>query len=304
MSEPRRSLAPALARRGLLHDYAELTKPRIGSFVFLAAAIGALLAEGPGGQVGAALEAALWILCTASSSCVFNQVLEIDSDRLMQRTRARPLPDGRLRPRDAILFGLLLALLGVGGLALRFNLLAALLALATLSAYALVYTPLKRASSLNTVVGALPGAMPPLLGYMAIAGHAGTWGWMLFAILFAWQFPHFMAIAWLYRDDYRSAGMQMLPALPGGEAIAGRQALAYSLVLLAVSLLPGLRGDAGWTYTLVALALGLAYVWTSLAFARKATVASARAVLVASLVYLPLVFSTVLMDPAVHRALG
>ncbi len=294
-------------RLALIADLVELTKPRIASFVFLAAAIGALLAQGPGGSsasLGLALEAAFWIVATAAASSVFNQVIEIDTDRLMERTRERPLPAGRVRLRDAVLFGGALGVIGVVGLALRFNLLSSLLALATLAAYALVYTPLKRTSSLNTVVGAIPGAMPPLLGYVALAGTPGPWAWLLFAILFAWQFPHFMAIAWLYREDYARARMQMLPALEGGEALAGRQAVAYSLVLLLVSLLPGLRGQAGWVYTSVALASGLVYVGTSIRFARRPSPESARAVLLASLVYLPLVFSFVLMDPSVHRALG
>ena len=295
------------ARLAVLADFLELTKPRIASFVFLAAVVGALLAQGPaqaGAALAPALEAAFWIVATAGASSVFNQVFEIDTDRLMERTRERPLPSGRMRTRDAVLFGTLLGVAGVLGLALRFNLLVSLLALATLASYALVYTPLKRTSSLNTVVGAIPGAMPPLLGYVALAGEPGAWGWTLFAILFAWQFPHFMAIAWLYREDYARAKMQMLPAIEGGEGLAGRQAVAYSLVLLAVSLLPGLRGEAGWVYTSVTALLGLVYMGASVRFALHTSRDSARAVLLASLVYLPLVFSFVLMDPVVHRALG
>lgn len=285
-------------------DFLELTKPRIGGFVLIAAFVGALLAQGPGANVVQALEAALFVTLVGAGSSVFNHVLEEDLDRLMERTRQRPLPAGRLTKASAVAFGCALTLVGVAGLAVGFNLLVALLALGSLVAYALVYTPLKRSTSLNTVIGAVPGAMPPLLGYVAVAGSPETWGWMLFAILFAWQFPHFMAIAWLHREDYRRAGMQMLPALPDAEGLAGRQALAYGLVLLVISLLPVLRGDAGLVYGLGALVLGVVYTGASALFALRETRSRARAVLYASLVYLPLTFSLVLMDPVVHRTLG
>jgi protoheme IX farnesyltransferase len=222
----------------------------------------------------------------------------------MVRTMQRPLVTGRVRLRDAILIAAGLALVGTLGLAARFNVLAALLALATLLAYVLVYTPLKRLSTLNTVIGAVPGAMPPLLGYVALAGHVDTWGWYLFAVLFAWQFPHFLAIAWMYREDYARAGLKMLPSLPDARGIAGRQALLYSLMLVPVSLLPALRGDAGWVYASAALALGLAYVASSAWFALRETHSRARAVLFTSLVYVPALFSIVLMDPLVRIASG
>ena len=169
--------------------------------------------------------------------------------------------------------------------------------------YALVYTPLKRVSTLNTVVGALPGAMPPLLGYAAVAGDVSGWGLYLFAGLFAWQFPHFMAIAYLYREDYARAGLRMLPAVEGGVGMAGRQAVAYALVLLPVSLLPVVRGEAGLVYAAGALVLGLAYLGASIAFALRPPNkgrAGARALLTTSLVYLPVLYATILVDPVVH----
>ena len=285
-------------------DFVELTKPRIGTFVLIAAFVGALLAQGPGAATLLALEAAVFVTLVGAGSSVFNHVLEEDLDRLMERTRDRPLAAGRLTKAPAVAFGCTLSAIGVIGLAARFNLLAALCALGTLVAYALVYTPLKRATPLNTVIGAVPGAMPPLLGYLAIAGAPETWGWVLFTILFAWQFPHFMAIAWLHRDDYRKAGMKMLPALPDTEGLAGRQALAYGLVLFLLSLLPVIRGEAGLVYGAGAVVLGLVYTGASAFFAHRETRTRARAVLYASLVYLPLTFSLVLMDPVVHRALG
>jgi protoheme IX farnesyltransferase len=289
--------------RGLLgraRDYAVLTKPRISGFVVLAAFTGALLGDAIEPSPGRAMAAALWIGAVAAASCVFNQILERDVDRLMRRTMDRPLPSGRLGVREATLFGALLALSGTLGLSLQFNLLTALLALSTLLAYVLVYTPLKRHSSFNTVVGALPGAMPPLLGLSATAGAPEAWGWMLFAVLFTWQFPHFLAIAWLHREDYRRAGMRMLPVVDPESGISGRQAFLYALVLLPVSLLPGTRGDAGWLYVVTALMLGLLYIAAAAAFALREGERTARALLVTSLVYLPLLLSAVLLDPVVH----
>lgn len=283
--------------------WSTLCKPRITAMVAFAAFVGGLLASGSSASLARLVEAALYISAVAGASSIFNQVLERDTDARMHRTAQRPLVTGRVRTRDAILVGGVLAVVGVGALAMRFNTLSALLALATLAAYALVYTPLKRLSSLNTTVGAVPGAMPPLLGFAALAGDVHGWGWYLFAILFAWQFPHFLAIAWIYREDYARAGLKMLPALPRTEGMAGRQAFLYSLALLPVSLLPALRGDAGLVYVVSALVLGLAYSACSLAFALRESRARARLVVLISLVYVPALYSLTLMDPLV-RALG
>jgi len=299
----RRTQGLALERGGWLADVLALVRPRISVFVLFAAFTGALLGAGPDAELARVLLAALFIGLVGASSSVFNQVLERDTDRLMPRTAGRPLAAERMSVRDAVLFGSVLGLVGVAGLALVFQTLAALLALSTLAIYVLVYTPLKRHTSLNTVVGAIPGAMPPLLGYVALAGRTGPWGWLLFAMLFAWQFPHFFAIAWLYRDQYRRAGMVMLPCLPGASGLAGRQSLAYSLLLLPVSLLPGVRGEAGLVYTAAAFVLGLAYTTSSALFAWRETEVRARALLLTSLAYLPLLFAAVLFDPAVSEAL-
>jgi protoheme IX farnesyltransferase len=222
----------------------------------------------------------------------------------MRRTRGRPLPTGRVSARDAILLGAALAALSTAALALRFTYLAALLSLATIFAYVAVYTPLKRASSLNTVVGALPGAAPPLLGYVALAGEPGPWGWALYAVLFVWQFPHFMAIAWLHRADYAAAGLRMLPALPGCERMAARQALAYALAILPVSVLPAVRGEAGIVFAAGAILLGAGYALCAARFALRTSGPSARGLLLASLAYLPLFLSLVLLDPVVRVALA
>jgi protoheme IX farnesyltransferase len=282
--------------------WATLIKSRITVMVVFAAFVGALLAAGPGADLLRLAEASAWIGLVGASSSIFNQVLERDTDRLMQRTHLRPLVTGRVRMRDAIFAGAALALAGTLGLALQFNLLSALLALATLLGYVLVYTPLKRVSTLNTAIGAIPGAMPPLLGHVAIAGDVSGWGWYLFAILFAWQFPHFLAIAWIYREDYARAGLKMLPSVPNADGIAGRQALLYSLALVPVSLLPALRGEAGVVYVTGACALGLLYAASAAAFALDEKRSRARAVVFTSLVYVPALFSIALMDPLVSLA--
>ena len=290
------------AARAGLRDWVTLTKPRIGSFIFLAALIGAALASGQAVPWLSACEAALYVTFAAAGGSALNQVLERDTDRRMLRTCERPIAAGRIALRDAILFGGALGAAGVLGLALRFNLLAALLACATLCAYVAVYTPLKRVSTLNTIVGALPGASPPLLGYVALAGTTGRWAWALFAVIFVWQFPHFLAIAWLYREDYARAGLRMLPSVPGGLGVASRAALVYALVLVPVALVPAVCGDAGRLYGLGALLASLAYAAAALRFAWKENARNARLVLYVSLVYLPLVLALALFDPVARAS--
>lgn len=289
-------LATALA------DWAELTKLRLAAMVGFTAFVGALLGA-RGGEFASALEAALWVTCSAASGGVLNQVLERDLDRRMRRTQDRPLPAGRVSMPSAILAGTLLAVLAVGGLALRFNLGSAFLALASLFVYVAIYTPLKRYSTLNTLVGALPGAAPVAIGYLALAGELGDWAVALYALVFVWQFPHFMAIAWLHREDYARAGMQMIPALPGCESAAGRHALLHALVLVPVSLLPGVWGDAGIVYAGAALFLSLSYCAASAVFALRQTRRRARLLLLTSLAYLPLLLGAVLLDPVVRTGL-
>ena len=292
-----------VADRGLTADWLALLRPRMAAMVFLVALVGALLAGGPAGGLVGALEAALYVTLVTGCASVLNQVLERDTDALMQRTKHRPLVTGRVQVAPAIAFAVLLAVAGTAGLALRFNLLSALLTLATLVAYVAVYTPLKRVSTLNTVVGAIPGAAPPLLGYVALAGEVGPWAWSLFATIFAWQFPHFMAIAWMYREDYARAGHRMLPAIPGAEGLAGRHSVLYGLALIPVSLLPVMKGLAGPLYAVGALGLGAAYLAASVAFALREERRRARALLLASLAYLPLLFALILVDPMVRATI-
>ncbi len=277
-------------------DLADLFKVRIASFVGLSAFVGGLLT--PGAQPIAAFEASIWITLSAGAASAFNQVLERDTDARMARTSRRPIPAGRITSRDALLAATALAAIAVGMLAWRFTLLSSLLTLATLFAYVAVYTPLKRASTLNTIVGAIPGAAPPLLGYAALAGRPEGWAWALFAIVFVWQFPHFMAIAWLYREDYARAGLRMLPCEPGAESIAGRTALVHAALLLPVTIVPGLWGEAGLVFTIGATLLGLFYLAASARFAWRQERASARGLLFVSLAYLPLVLVLAVIDPA------
>ncbi|MFT7677903.1 MAG: protoheme IX farnesyltransferase [Planctomycetota bacterium] len=292
---------PSLAESWLM-----LIRPRIALMVALMAFLGGSLSRYmmQGATWFSVLEASLYIVLVTGAASVFNQVIERDTDALMKRTQRRPLVTGIVGVGPALTFGLVMGVAGTVGLALRFNMLTALLALATLLLYVVVYTPLKRVSTLNTVVGAIPGAAPPLLGYAALAGDIGPWAWSLFAVLFIWQFPHFMAIAWLYREDYAAAGHRMVPSVPGSAGDAGRQAVIYGLALIPVSLLPLTRGIAGPVYGLGALVLGLVYLWPALRFARSEDRPRARALMFVSLAYLPLLFALILLDPVVRATLA
>ena len=290
------------AERSMAGEWLSLLRPKVALMVLLTALVGALLAEGPGG-VMRPLEAALYITLVTGCASILNQVLERDTDAKMDRTRSRALVTGRVSVEHAIGLAVLCGVAGTAGLALQFNLLSAVLVLATLVAYVAIYTPLKRVSSLNTVVGAVPGAAPPLIGFAAMAGEIGPWGWSLFATIFAWQFPHFMAIAWLYREDYARAGHRMVPALPHSDGLAGRHALLYALVLLPISILPALNDMAGPIYLGGALLLGIVYLGASFAFALRENRVRARVLLIVSLAYLPLLLSLVLLDPIVRDAI-
>ncbi len=279
-----------------LRSWSELFKLRLASLAVFGAFLGAWLGVGPERGLLDALEASFWIACTAASGCALNQVIEQESDRRMERTRHRPLLTGRIAVRDAVLASAVLAVAAVIGLAVRFGLLSSFLALASLFLYVAVYTPLKRVSALNTLVGAFPGAAPVSIGYAAMTGSLWTWGVSLFLIVFAWQFPHFMAIAWLHREDYRRAGMQMVPTLEGGERAAGIQAMAHSVVLIPISILPALLGDVGLLYLTGAVLLGAVYTAYSVRFALVQDERRARALFRFSLVYLPVLFTLILVD--------
>ena len=232
----------------------------------------------------------------AGGASAFNQLAEQDVDGLMQRTRLRPLPDGRLSAVAAGWFALSLSAIGLVQLALGVNLLAASVALVTLLTYTLVYTPLKRRTSLSTLVGGVPGALPPVIGWTAATGTLSVEAWVLFAIVFLWQMPHFLAIAWLCRDDYARAGLKMLPVVePDGRSTA-TQVMLYAAVLVPASLVPTLIGLAGAVYFAGAALLGAAFFGLALRFAIGRNNEAARALFIGSITYLPLLWSLMLAN--------
>lgn len=290
--------APAsqsLARR--IAALLELTKPRITFMVVLTAAAGFALASKYGLDLRRFFWTSLGIAFLSSGISALNQYMERDLDGLMKRTKMRPLPSRRIDSRPAFIFG---AVLSVGGLALlaaMVSWLTAGLGLLTLCGYLFAYTPLKTRTSLSTIVGAFPGAMPPLIGWAAAQGNLSIEAWVLFTILFLWQFPHFLAIAWMYRDDYARAGIKMLPVVEPDYRSTSHQILSYTLVLIPVSVLPTLVHMAGLVYFAGALLLGGAFMYFS---ARTAIVRSAwqaRRLLQASVLYLPALFVLMVLNP-------
>ena len=229
----------------------------------------------------------------AGGAAVLNQVYERDTDALMRRTRLRPLPDGRVASTEAAIFGFVLSAGGLALLATRANALAALLAFATLVTYLAIYTPMKLRTPLATLVGAVPGALPPLIGWTASHGTIWNGGLVLFAIVFFWQIPHFMAIAWLYREDYGKAGFPMLPVIDPAGRRAGIQAIWSALLLVAATIAPALNGGygiSGSPYLPIAIALGAALLWLVLRFASARNDATARRLFLGSIIYLPLLW--------------
>lgn len=276
----------------------ELTKPRITQLVLLTAAAGFYL--GAHGRVDLLLLANTLIgtALVAGGTNAWNQIRERDVDARMARTRRRPLPSGRLRPSVAIGFASAITVGGVSYLAATVNLLTAALAALTFASYVLLYTPLKRTTSLNTVVGAVPGALPIVGGWTAAGGSLGAAVAALFGILFLWQLPHFLALAWLYRDDYRAGGLRMLSVADDDGRDTGRMALLYAVALLPISLMPTLLGVTGGWYFFGALALGLAYVAAGTGLIAGATPARAWRLFFVSIIYLPALLTLMVLDKA------
>jgi protoheme IX farnesyltransferase len=232
----------------------------------------------------------------ASGTAALNQWYEREADAKMDRTSARPIPSGRVTAPHALLFGIFLSVAGFADLWLGANLLTAMLGLFTLVSYLFLYTPMKQRSPHSTTLGAIPGAMPPLIGFAAASGTLNWNAWILYAILFLWQFPHFYAIAWMYRADYAKAGIRMLPVVePDGESTS-RSMLYFSLALLPISMLPKFFAMAGNFYLAGAVVLGLIYVYASLRSVFDCTVLRARQVLFASVLYLPFLYGLLLLD--------
>jgi protoheme IX farnesyltransferase len=232
----------------------------------------------------------------AAGASALNQLIERDYDSKMRRTQNRPLPSGRLQPQTVLIVGSSCAVIGLVYLALAVNPITALLGACSFISYVFIYTPLKRVTWLNTAVGAIPGALPPLMGWTAARGELTSEGWALFAILAFWQLPHFLAIAWIYRDEYAKAGFQMLPVIdPQGHRTA-RQAVSHTLGLLPISLCPYLFKLTGTIYLAGALILGLAFIWFAIQFARQLTIARARQLFYVSILYLPLLLVLMVLD--------
>ncbi len=287
---------PAAQRSSAFSDYVSLTKPRLNFLVVLTSAAGYYLGAVSFPDLLQMAQAVIGTALVAGGSAVLNQVYERDTDARMRRTRLRPLPDQRIAPQEAAVYGCVLSAAGLGILAIATNWVAAALAAATLAIYVLVYTPMKRTSTLSTLVGAVPGALPAVIGWAAARGDIAIGGWTLFMIVFLWQIPHFMAIAWMYRDDYRAAGFPMLPVVEPDGLRTGQQALLYSAALLPVSIGPSVVGVAGWAYFWLALVLGTVLLVLSARFARSRSDRSARVLFFATIIYLPLIWAVMVLD--------
>jgi len=280
-----------------LADYLELTKPRIAALVLVTEAVAGFVLGWPAGQPLVLLHALLGTALIAASASALNQWLERESDAHMERTADRPLPAGRLAVREVVLFGVATVVVGMIYLALAVNVLTAGLGLLTWTTYVWIYTPLKSRTPANTCVGAVAGALPVLMGAAAVGAPLDLRAFALFLIVFLWQFPHFMAIAWIYRKQYAAAGLQMLSVVDATGRRAGAQAVVSALALLPVSLLPPLLHVAGGFYFASTLLLGLAQLACAVAFLLRLDEPAARRLLRASLVYLPAVMFLLLLGP-------
>ena len=282
-----------------MRDYIELTKPRITWLILMSTGVGYFYGQfyGHGGfHFLLLLHTVIGTGLMASGTAALNQWYEREADRHMRRTAERPLPAGRLSPRGALAFGIALSVGGFLELWLGANLLAGLIGAFTLASYLFVYTPMKQRTWWSTTVGAIPGAMPPMIGYAAAAGALTGEAWVLFAILFLWQFPHFYSIAWMYKDDYTRAGIRMLPVVEPDCRSTARQIVLYGLALVPVSLAPAVLGMSGRLYLIGALLLGLWFLYSGVRVAIDRTLVRARAVLIASVLYLPAIYGLMLVD--------
>lgn len=277
-------------------DYLELSKARIVLMVLVTTAAGFLIGSFGNPDMTLFLHVLVGTAFVAAGTNALNQYVERDLDAKMNRTRTRPLPEGRITPRAAFGYAVAVVILGSLYLAVTVNILTSLLGLATLFSYLFAYTPLKLKTTLSTIVGAVPGAIPPLMGWSAARGSLDYGAGLLFAILFLWQLPHFLAIGWIYRDDYARAGYSILSVSDLDGRVSGRQAVLYSLALLPISLFPSFFGLAGGGYLVGASACGFFLLAASVAFARNRTMRSARRLFIASIVYLPVVMTLLVLS--------
>ena len=288
-----------LVRSGILAAYWSLTKPEVNFLIVVTAAAGfwmaapASFAHFPWASL---LHTLVGTVLVAGGAATLNQLIELPFDTQMRRTARRPLVSQRIEPSHALWFGISLSVIGAIYLAVTTNALASLLSILTLLGYLFLYTPLKRKTPLCTLIGALPGATPPLIGWAAASGRLDGNAWLLFAIVFLWQFPHFMAIAWMYREDYARAGYVVLPAGKSKDYYVAWQTLLPSLALFAMALGPAIRGESGIVYVVGALVLGSAFLCYSARFALQMSTVSARQLLFASTLYLPALFAFLALD--------
>ncbi|MBI2833722.1 MAG: protoheme IX farnesyltransferase [Acidobacteria bacterium] len=277
-------------------EFIALAKPRLNVLVVASAAVGYWLGAAAGGDTVVLFSTVVGTALTATGASALNQLLEREVDALMVRTRLRPLADGRLQPIEAGWFATVTITTGLIALVLGANLLAAATALATVLLYIGIYTPLKRRTAFATLVGAVPGALPPMIGWAAARGTLGPEAWVLFLIVFLWQIPHFLSIAWMYRNDYARAGLPLLPVIdPDGRRTA-RHVLLFAAALVPVAMLPSLNGATRGLYAVAALFLTSGFLLVAIRFVRRRDLNSARWLFVASLVYLPLLWTALLVN--------
>jgi protoheme IX farnesyltransferase len=288
---------------GTYKDFYELTKPRLSFLSVFSALIAygiapktAVASTGIGGLVYALLIAVGIALC-AGGAAVLNQWLEYPLDHLMQRTKDRPIPAEKVSPKEALIFGLLLSVIGLGLLLSVSSVLTFALALLTLVTYLLIYTPLKKVSPINTLVGAIPGALPPLIGWSAAEGTISTLGWLIFAILFFWQMPHFYALAWLYKEDYAAAGFRMLPVKDPDGFLVAQRSIIYTALLAITTFVVVAFGFTSWFYLLAVIALNLYLGVRAYCFlAPDNKMGNAQKLFIASILYLPVLLIVLLLD--------
>jgi protoheme IX farnesyltransferase len=290
-----KAVARTVSRTDRVAAYWELAKPRLTSFVLFVVFLSGWLAGGRESLL-VTIQAVFGTALVAAGASALNMLFERDLDARMPRTMGRPLPSGRLSPREVGTYGVVTALVGVSWLALATTPLATGLAAATFITYLFLYTPLKTRTPLNTLMGAVPGALPALIGWAAVKGDVGPLPSLLFWIVFFWQLPHFLAIAWIYRSDYERGGYRMLPSVDPEGISTGRQAAIGVLTLIPISLLPTVAHLAGPVYAVGALILGIGFLVAALLFLRNRTDQSARVLLRASLIYLPLLLVLLFID--------
>ena len=295
-SVPSTGSVRAVGRSDRTLDFLALTKPRLNLLVLVTTLAGLYLASPGGVALALAAHTLVGTALVAGGAAALNQVWERETDQQMRRTRSRPLPRGRLGVAEGTWFGIVLSLAGLIELIVGTTPAAAAVAGVTLISYVLIYTPLKTRTSLATLVGAVPGALPPVIGWAAATGDVTLPALVLFGIVFFWQMPHFLAIAWMYKDDYANAGIPLLPVVEPDGRRTGRQALLYTAALWPVSVLPALVGLAGAPYSAVATCLGIVFIWLSAVFARERSVATAKRLFLFSIIYLPLLLGALVAD--------